>query len=58
MSRFVVYMMERFTERTTYVGLSAFFASLQYKFTDALVDDALSFFIILCGLAMVFTKSQ
>lgn len=50
------YLSERLKEKSTYIGLSAFCASVQYQYTDALVDDAMSFFIMLCGLAMVFTK--
>lgn len=56
MNEFKDYMIDRFKEKSTYIGLSAFFASVQYKYTDAMVDDAMSFFILLCGLAMVFTK--
>lgn len=50
------YLIERFKERSTYVGLSAFCASIQYQYTEALVDDAMAFFIILCGLGVIFTK--
>lgn len=50
------YLIERFKERSTYVGLSAFFASIKYEYTEALGDEAMSFFIILCGLAIVFTR--
>lgn len=50
------YMIERFKEKSTYIGLSAFFASIQYKYTDAMIDDAATFFILLCGLAVIFTK--
>lgn len=58
MEEFKTYMLERFKEKSTYVGLSAFFASLKYQYTDAMIDDAASFFILLCGLAMVFTKDD
>jgi len=58
MEDFKSYIIERLKEKSTYIGLSAFFASIQYKYTEALVDDAMSFFIILCGLAMVFTKDK
>jgi hypothetical protein len=49
-------MIARLKEKNTYVGLSAFFASIKYQYTDALVDEAAAFFILLCGLALVFTR--
>ena len=56
MNDFKEYMMERFKKKQTYIGLSAFFASVQYKYTDAMIDDAAALFILLCGLAIVFAK--
>lgn len=56
MKEFKKYMVARLKEKSTYVGLSAFFASIQYKYTNALVDEAAAMFILLCGLAVVFTK--
>ena len=56
MDKLKVYIIERLKEKQTYIGLSAFFASVQYKYTDALVDDVAALFILLCGLIMVFTK--
>lgn len=50
------YIIDRFKEKSTYVGLSAFFASIKYQYTEAMIDDAASFFIMLCALAVIFTR--
>lgn len=56
MDKLKAYLIERLKEKQTYIGLSAFFASVQYKYTDALIDDVAAFFILVCGLIMIFTK--
>lgn len=58
MNEIVIYMRERLKERSTWVGLSAFAASMQYQFTDVMLDDFCSILIAFCGLAMVFTKDD
>jgi hypothetical protein len=50
----VNYIKNRLRERSTWIGLSAFFSALGYKYTDATLDAVTEIAVIICGLVLAF----
>jgi hypothetical protein len=44
---------KRAKERSTWIGLSGFFAALGYRYTEATIDTIAEFGVILCSLILV-----
>jgi len=55
---FKEHAIRRLKLKSTYVSLSAFFAAVQYQYTEVLIDDIAALFILFCSLALIFAKGR
>lgn len=54
----IIYVANRFKERSTWIGLTAVLTSLGYHFTDVQIDDIITIGTAICGLVVTLWPDE